>query len=98
MKSHVIDYEIIGDDLQVVEVELDPSETVIAEAGAMNWMDDQIAFEAKMGDGSKPDKGIFGKLLDAGKRIVNRRVSVPDTFYKYWQRKTSGSFCCTLSG
>lgn len=70
MKSHVIDYEIIGDDLQVVEVELDPSETVIAEAGAMNWMDDQIAFEAKMGDGSKPDKGIFGKLLDAGKRIV----------------------------
>lgn len=70
MKSHEIDYEIIGGDMQVVEVELDPNETVIAEAGAMNWMDDQINYEAKMGDGSQPDKGIFGKLLDAGKRMV----------------------------
>lgn len=70
MKCHEIDYEIFGDDLQVVEVELDPSETVIAEAGAMNWMDDGISFEAKMGDGSQPDKGLFGKLLDAGKRAL----------------------------
>ena len=70
MKCHEIDYEIFGDDMQVVEVELDPGETVIAEAGAMNWMDDGISFEAKMGDGSQPDKGLFGKLLDAGKRAV----------------------------
>ena len=70
MKCHEVDYEIIGDDLQVVEVELDPGETVIAEAGAMNWMDDGIQFEAKMGDGSQPDKGLFGKLVDAGKRAV----------------------------
>ncbi|HNX33020.1 MAG TPA: TIGR00266 family protein [Kiritimatiellia bacterium] len=70
MKCHEVDYEIIGDDLQVVEVELDPGETVIAEAGAMNWMDDGIRFEAKMGDGSQPDKGLFGKLVDAGKRAV----------------------------
>ena len=56
--------------MQTVEVELDPRETVIAEAGAMNWMEDGITFEAKMGDGSQPDKGLFGKLLDAGKRAV----------------------------
>ena len=54
MNSHEIDYELIGDDMQIVEVELDPGETVIAEAGAMNYMEDQISFEAKMGDGPKP--------------------------------------------
>ena len=70
MQSHEIDYEIIGDDIQVIEVELDPGETVIAEAGAMNYMEDEIRFEAKMGDGSEPDKGLFGKLLGAGKRVL----------------------------
>jgi uncharacterized protein (TIGR00266 family) len=70
MKCHELDYKIIGDDMQIVEVELDPGETVIAEAGAMNYMDNGITFEAKMGDGSKPDSGIFGKLLDAGKRVL----------------------------
>lgn len=56
--------------MQVVEIELDPAETVIAEAGAMNWMDDGISFEAKMGDGSQPERGLFGKLIDAGKRTL----------------------------
>ncbi len=70
MKCHEIDYEIFGDDMQVVEVELDGGETVIAEAGAMNWMDDGINFEAKLGDGSKPEQGLFGKLLDVGKRAI----------------------------
>ena len=70
MKCHTIDYEIFGGDMQVVEIELDPSETVIAEAGAMNWMDDSIAFEAKMGDGSQPEKGLFGSLIDVGKRAL----------------------------
>ena len=70
MKSHEVDYEIIGDDMQVVEIELDPGETVIAEAGAMNYLDDGITFEAKMGDGSKPDTNFFGKLLDVGKRAL----------------------------
>ncbi|MBN2161323.1 MAG: TIGR00266 family protein [Pontiellaceae bacterium] len=70
MKCHEVDYSIIGNDLQVVEVELDPRETVIAEAGAMNWMDDKISFEAKMGDGSNPGEGMFGKLLGAGKRAL----------------------------
>lgn len=70
MLSHEIDYEIIGDDMQVVEVELDPEETVIAEAGAMNWMDDGISFEAKMGDGTELDKSILGKIFGAGKRVI----------------------------
>ena len=70
MKCQEIDYEIFGDDMQTVEVELDPYETVIAEAGAMNWMEDQINFEAKMGDGSEPDKGILGKLFDGAKRAL----------------------------
>ena len=56
--------------MQIVSIELDPQETVIAEAGSMNWMDTDIKFEAKMGDGSQPDKGIFGKLLDVGKRVL----------------------------
>lgn len=70
MASHEIDFELHGDDMQVVEVELDPNETVIAEAGAMNWMEEGIVFEARMGDGSKPEQGLFGKLFEAGKRML----------------------------
>lgn len=70
MECHEVDYEIIGSDMQIVEVELDPGETVVAEAGAMNYMEDGITFEAKMGDGSEADSGIFGKLLGAGKRVL----------------------------
>jgi len=70
MRSHEVDYEIIGDDIQIVEIELDPGETVIAEAGAMNYMDDGISFEAKMGDGSQPESGFFGKLMSAGQRVL----------------------------
>lgn len=68
MNSHEIEYEIFGDDMQVVEIELDPQETVIAEAGAMNWMDEDIDFQAKLGDGSTPNQGFMGKLLSAGAR------------------------------
>ena len=70
INSHEIDYNIQGDDMQVVSIQLDPEETVIAEAGALNWMDRGIKFEAKMGDGSNPDKGLFSKLLDMGKRVL----------------------------
>ena len=70
MQSHEIDFQIVGDDIQAVEIELDPQETVIAEAGAMNWMDNGISYEARMGDGSKADEGIMGKLLGAGKRLL----------------------------
>ena len=70
MRSDEIDYTIIGDDIQLVEIELDPGETVIAEAGAMNYMEDGIAFSAKMGDGSNPNQGFFGKLGSVGKRVL----------------------------
>jgi len=70
MKCHEIDYQIMGDDMQIVEVELDRGETVIAEAGAMNYMEDGITFEAKMGDGSNPGEGVMGKLLSVGKRAL----------------------------
>jgi len=70
MRSHEVDYEILGDDMQIVEVELDPAETVIAEAGAMNYMEEGITFEARMGDGSQPSEGLMGKLLGAGKRVL----------------------------
>jgi len=70
MVSHEVDYEILGGDLQVVEVELDPQETVIAEAGAMSWMDDGITFEAKMGDGSTANEGLMSKLFSGAKRMI----------------------------
>ena len=70
MKCHEVDYEIIGSDLQLVEVELDPYETVIAEAGAMNYMEEGIEFQTKMGDGSEPEQGFFGKMFSAGKRLL----------------------------
>jgi uncharacterized protein (TIGR00266 family) len=68
--THKIDYKIIGDDMQIVEIELDIGETVIAEAGAMNYMDQGITFEAKMGDGSDASEGFLGKLVGAGKRAL----------------------------
>ncbi len=70
MRSHEVDFQIYGDDMQVVEVELDPGEVVVAEAGAMNWMEDGIQFETRMGDGSQPASGILGKLLNVGKRVL----------------------------
>jgi len=70
LRCHEVDYEVFGDDMQVVEVELDPGETVIAEAGAMNYMDKGISFEARMGDGSQANSGLMGTLLNVGKRVL----------------------------
>ncbi|MBE0667932.1 MAG: TIGR00266 family protein, partial [Bacteroidales bacterium] len=70
MISHEIDYKIFGDDIQFVEVELDPSETVIAEAGTMVYMEQGISFEVKMGDGSEPNQSLSGKLFQAGSRLL----------------------------
>ena len=70
MQSHAVDYKIFGDDLQFVEVELDPGETVIAEAGMMMYMEDKITFDTKMGDGSKPKAGFLDKLVSAGMRAI----------------------------
>ena len=70
MTSHEISYKIVGHDLQFVEIELDPYETVIAEAGGMLYMEDGIAFESKMGDGSNPGQDFFGKLLSGASRLI----------------------------
>ncbi|MDX9903128.1 MAG: TIGR00266 family protein [Bacteroidales bacterium] len=70
MASHEIDYKIFGDDIQFVEVTLDPGETVIAEAGTMVYMEQGIAYETRMGDGASPDRGVMDKLFQAGSRIL----------------------------
>jgi uncharacterized protein (TIGR00266 family) len=70
MRSHEIDYKILGEDIQVVEIELDPNETVIAEAGSMLFMEDGISFETKMGDGSQANQSILGKMFQAGSRLL----------------------------
>lgn len=69
VKCHKVDYEIKGHGMQMVEIELDPDETCIAEAGAMMFIDDYIFFDTKLGCGSEPKKGFFKKLVAAGGRI-----------------------------
>ena len=66
-KAIEVDYKIIGHDIQLVEIEIDPNETVIAEAGAMIYLEQDIDFEAKMGDGSG---GVMDKLFGIGKRML----------------------------
>lgn len=70
MICHEVDFQVLGDDMQMVEIELDQGETVIAEAGAMNYIEDGIVFETKMGDGAKPEGGFWDKLKNAGKRAL----------------------------
>ncbi len=70
MPAHEIDYRLIGEEMQAVEVELDPGESVIAEAGSLMMMDPSIRMDTVFGDGSSQDRGIFGKLVSAGKRLL----------------------------
>lgn len=98
MNSHEIDYKLIGDDMQIVEIELDPGESVIAEAGAMNYMDDHISFESKMGDGSQPNQGLFGKLLDVGKRALTGESIFMTHFTNMGTAKKRVSFAAPYPG
>lgn len=70
MTTHEIDYEIYGEEMQYVEVELDPQEAVIAEAGSFMMMEDGIRMNTIFGDGSKQNEGFLGKVLGAGKRLL----------------------------
>ena len=67
---HEIDYHIHGDDMQFVEIELDPAEAVVAEAGGMMFMEDGIQMQTVFGDGSQESRGLVGALLGAGKRLL----------------------------
>lgn len=80
MKNHEIDYVLHGDDMQFVEVELDPQETVVAEAGSLMMMDDQIQMETVFGDGSEKGSGFMGKLMGAGKRLITGESLFMTTF------------------
>lgn len=68
--NHEIDYKIIGEEMQCVEIELDPQETVIAESGSFMMMENDIQMETIFGDGSQQQSGFMGKLFSAGKRLL----------------------------
>jgi len=97
-QSHVIDYQIKGESIQIVEIELDPAETVIAEAGAMLFMEDGILFETKMGDGSNPQQGLFDKLLSAGSRLLTGESLFMTHFTNRGSRKSKVGFSAPYPG
>ena len=70
IQNHEIDYKIYGEEMQYVEVELDPNESAIAEPGAFMMMDDGIQMETLFGDGSNQQSSFLGKLMNAGKRLL----------------------------
>lgn len=98
MNSHVIDYQIKGESIQIVEVELDPMETVIAEAGAMLFMEEGIQFEARMGDGSAANQGLFDKLLSAGSRVLTGESLFMTHFTNRGNRKAKVGFSAPYPG
>jgi uncharacterized protein (TIGR00266 family) len=96
--SHVIDYQIKGESIQIVEVELDPMETVIAEAGAMLFMEEGILFDTKMGDGSNTNQGIFDKLLSAGSRLLSGESLFLTHFTNRGNKKAKVAFSAPYPG
>ena len=97
-RCHEVDYQIIGNGTQLVEVELDPGEAVIAEAGAMAYMEDGITFEAKMGDGSAAEAGFFGKMMQAGKRVISGESLFMTHFTNQGQGKAHVAFAAPYPG
>jgi uncharacterized protein (TIGR00266 family) len=69
-QMHEIDYQVFGDDMQYVEIELDPGEAVVAEAGGMMFMEDGVEMETIFGDGSQAQTGFLGAVMGAGKRLL----------------------------
>lgn len=98
MKSHEVDYQILGNSMQVVEIGLDPGETVIAEAGMMNYMEEGITFETRMGDGSNPEQGFLGKLWSAGKRAVTGESLFMTYFENAGSQKAHVAFAAPYPG
>ena len=67
---HEVEYQILGDDMQFVKIELDPGEAAVAEAGAMMYCEDGIEVETIFGDGTQQQGGVMATLLGAGKRLL----------------------------
>src|SRR3954469_24579020 len=95
---HVIDYKIHGDDMQFVEIELDPGEATVAEAGGMMFMDDDIAMETIFGDGSQQSSGFMGALLGAGKRLLVGESLFMTVFWNRGQGKKRAAFGAPYPG
>lgn len=98
MQSHEIDFKIIGDDIQLVDIELDPHETVIADAGAMLYMEEGISFETKLGDGSVPNQDFLGKLFSAGSRLITGESIFMTHFTNQGLSKRKVSFSAPYPG
>ncbi|MBS4219800.1 TIGR00266 family protein [Bacillus sp. FJAT-49711] len=98
MNNHEIDYEIFGDDMQFVQVELDPSETVVAEAGSLMMMDDGIRMETVFGDGSNEGNGFMGKIMGAGKRLLTGESLFMTMFTNDGAGKKNVSFASPYPG
>ncbi|MGM9924257.1 MAG: TIGR00266 family protein [Bacillus sp. (in: firmicutes)] len=99
MNNHDIDYKLYGDDMQFVEVELDPNETVIAEAGGLMMMEDGIEMETIFGDGSESSSsGFMGKLFSAGKRVITGESLFMTTFTNVGSGKKHVSFASPYPG
>lgn len=97
--NHEIDYKIHGEELQFVEIELDPTETAIAESGAMMMMDDGIQMQTIFGDGSaQQPTGFLGKLMSAGKRVLTGESLFMTAFTNEAQGKKKVSFAAPYTG
>jgi uncharacterized protein (TIGR00266 family) len=98
MRAHEIEYQIFGQEMQYVEIELDPQEIVIAEAGSFMMMDNNIQMETIFGDGSEQQSGIFGKLLNAGKRVLTGESLFMTAFINQNNSKGKVSFASPYPG
>ena len=98
MAMDVIDYEIKGSEMQFVEVELDPGESAVGEAGSMMFMDAGIDMDSVFGDGSKNQGGFFGKLLGAGKRLITGESLFTTVYTNAGQGKKRVAFAAPYPG
>ena len=98
ISNHEIDYRIFGEEMQCVEIELDPQETVIAEPGAFMYMDDGIQMETIFGDGSSSGGGFFDKLKGAGKRLLTGESLFMTAFTHNTQGKARVAFASPYPG
>lgn len=97
-QNHEIDYRVFGEEMQCVEVELDPGETVVAEPGAFMYMDDGIRMQTIFGDGSNSDRGLLGKLMGAGKRMLTGENLFMTTFTHSGSGKARVAFASPYPG